>query len=962
MNKICNIPFTEMKCGDVLSPCCSAWLNTTRFNVDMLKTNTSAIDIWKNTYAEFRDSILDGSYRYCSDTCPNKIAVFNNVSQSLDLSHPDIYNKIMVDSNSVYPINVTLTYDATCNLMCKSCRTKIIKSDTSNVSKLFNSYAPMLKECTEITISGDGDAFASPHYFSLLQSDLTEFAPNLNRIILQTNGLLFNQTNYEKIHPANKKLIKLISISIDAASEEIYKTTRGGNFSTLCKNLEYIKQLKQTTSDWLYIYSGYTISKNNLSDAVKFIDFVHQYDFNMIQYWLVRDWDRGEKFENLTVDINSNQYKEVRNQIAEKIELMKPSMEIKWMISDKNVESINDMQTNTTPIKIQQIHSNKLKKISINSIINEKFSNIDINNNTSYSNTTFNNNTPSKKFAIFCPFYISEENEGKWITSWLDSIKYESAPKYYTLSYPKNFDISKYKNIINQLNKVATCIKSQEYMYHTDALKLAHDYLKKDYLYMVHIEQDVILKEQISNHLVNKIIEDDNNILITDIKSSIDFDFPCDIDVSLFVINLINYDSSNYYTYTNIKSSDDDDDVRYYNVGDTNKLHSLLDSIEINELYNAMNSIIHYVYKPSTNKHWIHEHKGAIGIKTPIFIDSVRAYPLHAYINNKLSVIYGITHKAKHLRQSRLFKTVSTHDVNTIVKWCGYPPIGEKSPNENINLDTYLSDGVDIVIISKNQKASLEQMINTLKFDIPNANRIFVLDRCTDGSKELLESYNETYIERNDAVGFCAGSARNIGLKHTNPEHDILFLDGDRIPHNLNYERIVQMLYYFNISMIKNKSDTRSWFVNVPSINTQYDKYNNNVRSSAILLRRTAINEISNIVGNGNIFDPIFDGNWGCEDEYLGDVAYSLGMISGGFPSHIYVDGTTTPSTNSSDEYRNQVEKRNKLRSNLFNMKPDLLIGNQPYLNKDERRELVDSIVSERRNVMRNMIKQRNRE
>ena len=62
----------------------------------------------------------------------------------------------------------------------------------------------------------------------------------------------------------------------------------------------------------------------------------------------------------------------------------------------------------------------------------------------------------------------------------------------------------------------------------------------------------------------------------------------------------------------------------------------------------------------------------------------------------------------------------------------------------------------------------------TLKFDIPNANRIFVLDRCTDGSKELLESYNETYIERNDAVGFCAGSARNIGLKHTNPRETIL--------------------------------------------------------------------------------------------------------------------------------------------------------------------------------------------
>lgn len=590
------------------------------------------------------------------------------------------------------------------------------------------------------------------------------------------------------------------------------------------------------------------------------------------------------------------------------------------------------------------------KKSNVQSIANVIFEPHD-DINTFKDTNTFNtiNTIPSKPYAIFCPFYISDDNQGKWIENWINTTQKETAPKYYTISYPKNFDITKYSAILDKLNSVATCIGSSKYMYHTDALKIAHEYLMTNYSYMVHIEQDVILKEPIANHLVNTIIKDDNDVLITDIKANLYFDIPSDIDVSVFVLKLSSYDSSNYYTYTNVPIYKSEKIVDYknkYNLGNTDKLHTLFDNVDTLNIHNAMNDIIQHVYKSTKNKHWVYITLNELGIEmdAPIYIDSARAYPLHAYMNNKLSVVYGITHKAKHLKQSRSLKNSNIMSSNEIIKWCGYPPIGENSPNSNIEITPHTYNGIDVVIISKNQCDSLKTMLETLKFDLPNANRIFVLDRCTDGSKEFLESNNEFFIEREDAIGFCAGSARNLGLKYTDPSHDVLFLDGDRIPHNLSHERIIQMLHYFDISMIKNEHDIRNWFVNVPSININMDKFNNNVWSSAILLKRSSIDAISSIVGEGNVFDPIFDGHWGCEDEYVGDIAKYFGMTVGGFPNFIYVEGTTTDANCTTPSYIQQVEKRKQRIENLHTVQSN----DSRYMNRYERRSHVENFLKHR--------------
>ena len=153
--------------------------------------------------------------------------------------------------------------------------------------------------------------------------------------------------------------------------------------------------------------------------------------------------------------------------------------------------------------------------------------------------------------ALYCPFYISSYNNASWITSWINNVaQYETVPKFYSISYAPDINIDMYKNLIDKLNEVATCIQIKEKTFHTDALSLAHDYLKNhNFKYMVHIEQDVILTKPVAYHIVNKMIADNNFVAITDIPKIDIFLEDSDIDISIFAINLIEYDNNNYSIY-----------------------------------------------------------------------------------------------------------------------------------------------------------------------------------------------------------------------------------------------------------------------------------------------------------------------------------------------------------------------------------------------------------------------------
>lgn len=216
-----------------------------------------------------------------------------------------------------------------------------------------------------------------------------------------------------------------------------------------------------------------------------------------------------------------------------------------------------------------------------------------------------------------------------------------------------------------------------------------------------------------------------------------------------------------------------------------------------------------------------------------------------------------------------------------------------------------------VMIIARNQTQHIEEMVSSLRTSLPGVNILYVLDRCTDNSKEILEQNNVPFVEKTTGEGFDAGGSRNFGYNLLNKEQNILFLDGDRIPTGLSWTLIVQALKSYDMTMLKVEHDHRDWFNSTFSSNTWYGNgLDNAVYSCGMLLSTKAHKSIASFNPGNNLMHPIFSGRYGEEDVYLGDVARHLDLTCGGFPEYVYLRGAF----NSKRDEVDKVVSRHKRR------------------------------------------------
>ena len=294
----CVQPFNYMEmygCGTAL--CCPAWLTH-----DIGGEWESPIELFNSDAAqEVRESMHDGSFRYCTD-CPyilgDEVAPGNGTLMRRDEVHQPWLKKIMkkgltyIDPYSV-PVRGLAGYDRTCNLRCPSCRTERINiiKDPPRFKQVMD-YQDMLLRDTypvlkKLRIAGDGDSFASPVYMDLLRRLTREDYPDLT-IDINTNGLLFNRKNWAQI--GMRDSLGDAIVSVDAATQETYEKIRGGNWNVLVRNLEFMAELKQNGSLgglWL----NFVVQKSNWREMKKFVKMATRLKASGISFIGIRHWN-----------------------------------------------------------------------------------------------------------------------------------------------------------------------------------------------------------------------------------------------------------------------------------------------------------------------------------------------------------------------------------------------------------------------------------------------------------------------------------------------------------------------------------------------------------------------------------------------------------------------------------------------------------------------------------------------
>jgi len=177
---------------------------------------------------------------------------------------------------------------------------------------------------------------------------------------------------------------------------------------------------------------------------------------------------------------------------------------------------------------------------------------------------------------------------------------------------------------------------------------------------------------------------------------------------------------------------------------------------------------------------------------------------------------------------------------------------------------------LNIVIIGMNEGESVKNLAESLK---DTSNVIYIADRCTDNSLELLSQTNFKVIDTTslNLQGRQTSFCRNLGLKYCNPDSNVLFLDGDR--YIIKGDLTDLESSSFDYICLPIEDDFRS---SEEFLENQGRVYNG-VFSCGIYFTRSAINKITQFQ-NGQLFNEDLQSYWGIEDTSLGDVCYHLGL------------------------------------------------------------------------------------
>lgn len=180
---------------------------------------------------------------------------------------------------------------------------------------------------------------------------------------------------------------------------------------------------------------------------------------------------------------------------------------------------------------------------------------------------------------------------------------------------------------------------------------------------------------------------------------------------------------------------------------------------------------------------------------------------------------------------------------------------------------------INIVIIGHNEGDSILSMRDVLH-GFP-AQRIWVLDRCTDDSEKTLQELGEFYVKTDDSLtGRRTSCCRNLGLSLCHRDADVLFLDGDRFPVSGALSGLET--WDKDIALLLLEDEERNL---VTDYHPYYGEVFNLFFSCGIFLKRKAVDAITTFQ-HGELFRQDLQADWGIEDTYLGDVCYHLRLMA----------------------------------------------------------------------------------
>ena len=303
---VCYEPFSAVNIdnrGDVTLCGCTGWMP---LRVGNIWLNTIQDILNSHIARQVRDSIRDGSYRFCNG---NTCGIINNgglvsASRQDHLSGWPAYELYKDETQPKIPTTYYISGDRVCNLSCPSCRKSIIKHDALARQKHQDAMASLNSQLfggtsehqLDIHASTSGEVFASPLLLEFLRDFPIDRYPNAG-FLFQTNGLMLKKKWPDIAHLHSR--VKQLTITIDSCRKAPYEILRrGGGYEDMVENVEFASLLSIKK-----LHLKMVLQRTNHDEVEQFYHWCKARGATKVQYTRLEDWHTYSKEEYAYHDV-----------------------------------------------------------------------------------------------------------------------------------------------------------------------------------------------------------------------------------------------------------------------------------------------------------------------------------------------------------------------------------------------------------------------------------------------------------------------------------------------------------------------------------------------------------------------------------------------------------------------------------------------------------------------------------
>ncbi len=312
----CIYPFSTLTVTAYgLTSCC--WM---KGNTYVPINGKSFLEVFRGSeFTKYQESLKNETYRYCrlkdcEELNGDRMNCFT--IKQLRVLFPDIADYIEGRTKVFkgYPHMISMAYDNNCNLSCPTCSRKNQPSiSTDEKERYLKEIEKMGKNLKILFLAGMGDPFGTIHYRKWMFNFQKKYFPNLENIIILTNGMLWTPEIWEKVSEDFKSFPIEAMLSIDGASKETFEENRkGGNFEIFLKNLEFISSLKKNKAITI-IKLFFVVQNNNYEEIPAMIELARKYSCNSITFRDLENWGNFKPKEFDIRNVTNKKHKNYKN-------------------------------------------------------------------------------------------------------------------------------------------------------------------------------------------------------------------------------------------------------------------------------------------------------------------------------------------------------------------------------------------------------------------------------------------------------------------------------------------------------------------------------------------------------------------------------------------------------------------------------------------------------------------------